>query len=299
MAPGHLSAAGGTGPFITWVVHLDETAGHQLTTSRRLRKGLSPLTVASVVEDPGKAALGRRNAWHRFWAPERIGWWIALLFMIGALHFALASAAALWPQSWLLQEISPSRQGWIYFFGALFFTAAAFLQWLEAHNNDIGALIKDEPEISGSWRLFGWCPRNLGYLAALVQFTGTLLFNLNTTDALVSGLGLAGQDLLVWAPDVLGSICFLVASQLAVMELSHARWSWQPRSLAWWIVAINLLGSIFFMVSALSAVVVPGPHAAAPLIANLGTFAGALCFSIAAYLLIPELLEEMPVGPRR
>jgi hypothetical protein len=245
--------------------------------------------VAGADSDPGLAVQGLGNQWRRLWAPRRSGWWIAVLFFVGAALFALASAAALWPRAGPLAAIGPLGQGWIYAVGAVFFTSAAFLQWLEAHNNDIGKLLQGAPP--EPWRLFGWCPRNLGYLAALVQFAGTLLFNLNTGDALLSGLGWRAQELAIWTPDVLGSICFLAASQLALMELSHGFWSWRPRSLSWWIAAINLLGSVFFMISALAAFVLPTAALAAPGLANAGTFAGALCFLAGAYLLIPELFE--------
>ena len=97
---------------------------------------------------------------------------------------------------------------------------------------------------------------------------------------------------------MLGSICFLVASQAALMEISDHYWSWQPRSLSWGIAAINMLGSVLFMVSAVASLVEPGPVIVAPWLANFGTFAGAVCFFIGAYLLIPELFEEK-VAPRR
>jgi hypothetical protein len=191
-----------------------------------------------------------------------------------------------------LRWIDQGLIGWVFFIGALFFTAAGYLQWLEAHNNDVTDTARWNASRPRRWRLFGWCPRNFGYLAASVQLVGTILFNVNTTDALIAGLGWEGQDLLVWTPDILGSICFLVASQLAIMEISHHSWSFQPRSLSWWIAAINLLGSVLFMISALASFVEPGPAMAAPQLANFGTFAGAVCFFIGAYLLIPELFEE-------
>lgn len=214
--------------------------------------------------------------------------------------FALPSAAALWPQTWFqtwpqawgLAAIGPRAQSWLYAIGAIFFTSAGFLQWLEAHNNDIHSLAVSGTRQANRWRLFGWCPRNLGYLASLIQFAGTLLFNLNTGDSLLAGLGWRAQELLIWTPDLLGSICFLVASQLAIMEVSHGAWSWQPRNLAWWIAVINMLGSVFFMTSALAAYVLPSAALAAPQLANFGTFAGALCFILGAYLLIPELFEK-------
>jgi hypothetical protein len=120
---------------------------------------------------------------------------------------------------------------------------------------------------------------------------GTLLFNLNTADALIAGLHWQGQDFLIWTPDVVGSICFLVASQLAVMEVSHRYWFLRPRNLSGWIAQLNMLGSVMFMVSAVAGFVEPGASLLAPWLANFGTFAGALCFLVGAYLLIPELFE--------
>jgi hypothetical protein len=78
------------------------------------------------------------------------------------------------------------------------------------------------------------------------------------------------------------------------MEISHHYWSFQPRSLSWWIAAINMLGSVLFMVSAVASLVEPGPVVVNPWMANFGTFAGAVCFFIGAYLLIPELFEIQP-----
>lgn len=47
------------------------------------------------------------------------------------------------------------------------------------------------------WRWFAWRPRNAGYLASLIQFIGTLLFNFNTADAMISGLSWLQQDIFI------------------------------------------------------------------------------------------------------
>ncbi len=93
----------------------------------------------------------------------------------------------------------------------------------------------------------------------------------------------------MWRPDVIGSICFLVASYLAWAEVCHSVGRLRFRELAWWIVLLNLLGSVFFGISAIGAY--SNPHTDE--VTNLrwdngGTFLGALCFLIAAVLLIPE-----------
>jgi hypothetical protein len=108
---------------------------------------------------------------------------------------------------------------------------------------------------------------------------------------MLAGLRWADEDLLVWTPDIIGSICFLVASQLAVVEYAHRWFAVRPEQLAWWIVAVNMLGSILFMISAIASYVVPGGAMIAPFPANAGTFFGAVCFFVGAYLLIPEQFE--------
>ncbi|MDH3790121.1 MAG: hypothetical protein OES41_00110 [Rhodospirillales bacterium] len=289
-----VKTGGEVGPFVTWVARLHADGGWRAYTSRRRRKDLGPLAIASPDIDPTAAAAAVGHEWHRFWAPPRLGWWIAVLFMIGSALFALGGALATWPHAPALQWIDQALIAWVFFVGALFFTAAAYLQWLEALNNDVTNVTQPNGSGPRRWRFLGWRPRNLGYLAASVQLVGTVLFNFNTADALIAGLGWEGQDLVVWTPDILGSICFLVASQLAVMEVSHYFWSFQPRILSWWITVINLLGSVLFMISAVASFVEPGAVMASPWLANFGTFAGAVCFFVGAYLLIPELFDKAP-----
>ena len=90
----------------------------------------------------------------------------------------------------------------------------------------------------------------------------------------------AGPDeLLVWRPDALGSVCFLVASWLAFAEAGHGWLSWRPHDLGWTIAALNLGGSIFFGLSAIGAYVVPSTgELLSATLANGGTFLGAIGF---------------------
>ena len=93
----------------------------------------------------------------------------------------------------------------------------------------------------------------------------------------------------MWVPDVVGSICFLVASGLAWFEVSHGWWSWHARSISWRIAALNLTGSIAFGVSAVaSKVVTTTGEPRNIMLVNLGTAVGGLCFLVGALLLLPE-----------
>lgn len=293
-ASSSMTTSGELGPFITWVIWLYADGGRWVHTSRRHRKGLGPLAITSPNIHPRVAEAAVRHQWYRFWALRHLGWWIAILFMIGSALFAVGGVQATWPDAPALRWIDQGLIGWVFFVGSLFFTSAAYSQWLEVLNNDVTKLTQPNRPWPRRWRFIGWCPHNLGYLAASVQLVGTVFFNFSTAAGLIAGLDWEDQDLLVWTPDVLGSICFLVASQLAVMEVSHRIWSFQPRSLSWWIAAINLLGSVLFMMSAAASFVEPGSVMAAPWLANFGVFAGAVCFFLGGYLLVPELFDEAP-----
>jgi hypothetical protein len=121
-----------------------------------------------------------------------------------------------------------------------------------------------------------------------VQFAGTLFFNLSTFAA-IRALDLTQAERRVWAPDVIGSVAFLVASALAWAEAGHAWWSWRPRSIGWQIAALNLVGSIAFGVSAVAAYIVPDTgELLNTALAGAGTFVGAICFLVGGLLLLPE-----------
>ena len=120
------------------------------------------------------------------------------------------------------------------------------------------------------------------------------MFNFNTGNAFISDLNWIEQDILIWTPNIIGCICFLIASRLAFMEVCHGYWGWQPGNIEWWITALNLLGSTGFMVSALySLAVSPGDSSATfSWLSALFTFQGGVCFFIASYMLLPEMFSE-------
>ena len=99
----------------------------------------------------------------------------------------------------------------------------------------------------------------------------------------------------VWRPDVLGSICFLVASALAIAATTHRDRLWDPEARNWWNSWLNMLGSVAFGVSAYAAKVVDASGELRNVAAvNLGTFLGALCFLVAALLVLPP--REVPAA---
>lgn len=209
---------------------------------------------------------------HIGWRPHEIGWRTAVLFMVGSACFAIGAVPG-------YSSLVPSGVvGLTFFVGSIFFTSAGFSQLVQAVRDGKAA---GRPSVVQ--------PGNIDWWACVVQSAGTLWFNINTFEAMKTGFTVHEQNLRIWTPDFIGSICFLVASELAIWSVCRKPICWCRERGDWWIAVINMLGSIAFMLSALAAFVLPstGSFLDASL-ANSGTFAGALCFFWAARLLITD-----------
>ena len=216
----------------------------------------------------------------RWWAPDRRGWWIAVLFMVGSACFALGAFP---PTVGALGNAAAA----VFFIGSLFFTSAAYLQLYEATTEG------DDIDGRGrTHRLVGARPSSLGWWAAAVQLVEALAFNVSTFMAL-RDLSTAQEEVLVWVPDMVGAACFLVASTLVIMETHDRIRGMLFRSLESRIAGLNMLGSIAFGISAIAAFVVPltGELVNATVV-NATTFIGAVLFFLGAALLIPAMGHE-------
>jgi hypothetical protein len=92
----------------------------------------------------------------------------------------------------------------------------------------------------------------------------------------------------VWAPDALGSVAFLVSGVLGVLAVTAVVGAIELKSRDWQAEWINMVGCVAFAVSALGAFVRKNGVSEDALLANLGTFVGALCFLVAALLVLPR-----------
>ena len=124
--------------------------------------------------------------------------------------------------------------------------------------------------------------------ACVVQSVGTVLFNFNTVDAMFTSFDTEQKNRLVWGPDMLGSAAFLIASHLAWLAVCGGIWAVRRDDADWWVAALNYVGSIFFGLSAIASFTLPTTgDLVNTTIANAGTFLGAVCFFVGAYLLLP------------
>jgi hypothetical protein len=191
----------------------------------------------------------------------------ATAFLIGGSLFALGAALA-------QAGVNPTACATIYLVGGVFFSTGGYASVVQ---------VRGEPRLQRS--------------SAVVLFAGTLVFAINLIDSFIQELTPAAFDRLVWSPDMVGCALFLVSGHLAMAGIAGRFWAvWHRRDLGWWIIAVNQLGSVLFMVSAVATFVRPSSgDMLATGIANWGTLLGALCFAIAG--LMQEF--EHPLGPRR
>jgi hypothetical protein len=217
-----------------------------------------------------------------WWAPAARGWWIAILFAIGSLLFAIGSVPG------YSSAVGTSADAVTYFVGSLFFTSASFLSYREAV--DAAPQATNPPHR----RFFVYQPGRIDWWATAVQLVGTVYFNVSTGAAMVTDLSAQAAHQHEWRPDAIGSVCFLVSSVLAWYEVCHGLAAWRPRSYSWWITLLNLIGSIAFGISAVAGYINPVTgqvHNAGR--ADAQTLIGAVCFLIGAVLLLPERTEEV------
>ena len=259
----------GGGPFTTRVAWEVPEGGTAVWASRAARKrGRIELrdaegAVLSMLRT--ELATSRRL--------RRLNWIASLGFTIGGLLFALGA--------WLSQVGSAGGQeiATVYLVGGAFFSTGAYASLLGAINAPRRI---SEGVLSGEgWRWWSYEPMRLDWLATFVLFAGTLAFAVSLIDAFLQGLSLHQENRLIWAPEVIGCILFLISGHLSMVEICHGPPCWRRRDLGWWIVAVNQLGSVLFMISALADFTRPetgGPVNLA--VANWGTFAGAACFAV-------------------
>ncbi len=262
------------------------------------RKRFGPFTTARVLRRPDGTLL-EFSAWqHRkgyglidrsgasmpehvdWWEPTRRDWWIGVLFMVGSACFAIGSIP-------IAADALGRAAPWIFFVGSVFFTSAAYLQYFEATNEG------DALDASGRTRhLFGVRRKSIGWWASFIQFLGTLAFNV-TTFAGTLVLTTQKAERWVWAPDVVGSIFFLIASWLVIAETHDRIRGMLFRSLESRIAGLNMIGSIAFGISAIGAFILPssGELLSLPIV-NIFTFIGAVCFFLGAALLIPAMRPD-------
>ena len=271
-APGWRVQRGeGVGPFtsrVTWLM----PAGGEATWESRLARKRGTIAVRSTAGDAirmlrAPVPVGRRL--------RRVNWVAAGAFTLGGLLFALGAVVA------QIGSGNAASAASIYFVGGIMFTTGAYASLLGAINAPRG-VEADGTVTADRWRWWSYESERIDWLATFVLFAGTLAFGVSLIASFINGLDTRGVDRLVWRPEVIGCVLFLISGHLAMGEICHRfKPCLRRRDLGWAIVAINQVGSILFMVAALAAFTRPETMDEVNVgIANWGTLLGAACFAI-------------------
>ena len=185
---------------------------------------------------------------------------MGLFFALGASCFLVA------PFPGYADLVGEGADELTFFIGSVLFTIGGALQsslaWPERRLSDPGR---------AAWR------------AAVVQWAGTLFFNVTTFQATQMAVSSTSYDRLVWRPDAFGSVCFLISGVIAYRAASRHGISLIRGEKGWWEPAVNLLGCVFFGISAIAGYVVPSTGSISDLAAaNFTTGLGAACFLVNA-----------------
>src|SRR5262245_38400485 len=125
-------------------------------------------------------------------------------FFLGGALFTLGALLAQYDRAPL------ATIDWTFLIGGFWFSAGAYVPLVQELNSPrkIG---KDGTLVALPWRWWAYEPNRPGWVAAFVLFCGTLAFAISLVDAFLSGLSAGQVDRLVWAPEVVGCILFLVS----------------------------------------------------------------------------------------
>lgn len=182
--------------------------------------------------------------------------WMAALFALGSTCFLIG------PFPGYAQLVGATADAVTFFIGSILFTAGGALQTWMAF---------PERRSKGSGAAAWW--------AATIQSAGTLFFNVTTYRALHTSLSDSHYDRLVWRPDAFGSICFLISGTIAYRASPRHGWLPARAGQGWWEASVNLLGCVFFGISAVAGYLVPSTGSLLNLAwANWNTALGAACF---------------------
>lgn len=200
----------------------------------------------------------------------------ATAFVIGGSLFSIGA---------LLSQAhvgGPRLAAAVFMVGGVFFTTGGYASVLQ--------VVNAPREVDGGVRAPAWCwwstePGRLDWASAVALFVGTLYFGASLAVALVGDLTTAQLHRLVWTPEIVGCVLFLVSGHLALTEMHRDRPPGARADLGWWIVVVNQLGSALFMAAGIAAFVRPETgDALAVGIANWCTFSGAACFAAAGVM---------------
>ncbi|MBA8826171.1 hypothetical protein FHX42_003547 [Saccharopolyspora lacisalsi] len=294
-----LTGSGGPRPFVTWRTYRLPDQSSYLWESRHHRKGVGPRTYPDRLGLRTRARgedHSTKSPWLRFWAPHRLAWWIATIFVVGSVCFVAGAAGSLVPGAFGGHHRMSLFAETCYFVGATLYTVSIYGQILETLNADRAIGPDRRSHAPERFRWFAFELRHLEFLVPFVLFLGSLVFNYETIFALGSSLNWL-PELGLWTTSLLGAVLFLVSGFLQFIEAGHGYVSFDPRNVSWWVGVLFVIGSVGFVIGALPGLGTPGLPTSesypGALIVKIGFLVGGVAYLAGSYLMLPELFTQL------
>lgn len=271
---------GGRGPFVSRVQWQNPDGGSATWESRTARKRgfIEVLRDGIVHRVRARPALAIRLG--------RCNFVSGVSFFLGGGLFTLAA---------VLSEVGSTPAltlNWTFLAGGFFFSAGAYAALVQELNAPRG-IGPDGTFTENRWRWWAYEPQRPGWVAAFLLFCGTVAFAISLLDVFINGLATKQINRLIWSPEMVGCVLFLLSGHIGLTEVCHGRFRLLPRSLGWWIAVMNQIGSWLFFASGLAAFVRPVTGTVISVsVINWGTALGAACFSLAG---LAQLFERPDV----
>ncbi|WP_047864055.1 hypothetical protein [Rubrobacter aplysinae] len=262
--------------------------------SRRHRKGLGLRTRSgrSARLQHRAPEAGKGNPWLGGFAPHRLAWWIAVVFILGSALFTLGAAASLFPPVFG-GEAAELTASLAYFTGASLFTGGVYLQLLEAINSSDYIGMKPPHYTPRQFKWFAWQPRRLEFMAPFLLLFGAISFNFETALAVLSDLDIVVLPTAIALASLVGAVFFLGPSYMQMIEVCHRYLCVKEREFSWWVTFFYVVGSAGFVVGAVFGFEVPGLSSPVESLITKVTYAqGAVFFLAGSYLLLPEMYSD-------
>eukprot|EP00871_Galdieria_phlegrea_P004408 jgi/Galph1/4969/GphlegSOOS_G3648.1 len=229
--------------------------------------------------------------------------WVGIMFLIGSIIFTFGSAMSYIPAVTNSYVLFQALIGWPFLVGSVFYTVGAYVRILEVLNSPpVHPMINDEDSIRLSvsilehrkTRFFGWEPWRWDFLGALIQQIGACLYNINCfvgNGNKAFTLSFYETQFILWLPDTLGSVCFVVSAYFFIVEYGHKWWTWDPKSFLYWTVFCNFMGAIGFLLNGVfgfGEYAFPADSLYVYIGSDLPLLFGCICFSLGGLFLILE-----------
>lgn len=154
------------------------------------------------------------------------------------------------------------------------------------------------------WRWWGWDFHNVGFTAAFLLGLGCLIFSIAVFTAIpgvVDDDQWQVQQALIWAPQTVGSVCFVLSGLLFTLEEQDVWYKPGFTRIGWYASFANLIGGIGFLVSSVFGYLANwkgnGPVCCQHWGTAFNAFYGNWAFMVGSLILLLEVENKDPASP--